>query len=261
MVSSWRGGVLTALALLILGCGLADYESHIEKQKKRLEQIDLENKLIGEPLEMPTKPDEQGLSQSLPAQFFLRAPREIAQQAEPPPAVFPPKKADNQVWLFRFAPPKDKIDPTRPVDSLFHAVFVTTALLPEDKLKEAREEFRTNVLGAIQVYLRAGELPLKKAVWKKHPTPPLTFDALEFPAGLVKDKQKEAYLWNFFLYFHEQDDPQEDKKKAAAAIAFQVPYDKKDDDKMRKARDLSLRSLGIGGEYQTKLDIYSRWRR
>jgi hypothetical protein len=266
---SWRRGNWCAglLALLFLGCGLADYESHIEKQRKRLDQIDLENKLIGDPVEqpkrlLPDRSDQPGLS----IDFFLRAPRDLARENDQPPLDYPPKKVDHQVSLFRYSLPKsERIDgaaPEKRESPLFLAVLVTTAPLPIDdkeKLKESRDEFRKNVVRALFHHRLTPEELYKQVAWKKYQLPPHSFDTADFLGGGVKDKtQKETYQWHLSLFFHEYDDAAE-ARKIQSAIIFQVPFERKDDKEMRKIRDLSLRSFGVGEDYQNKVAQHTRW--
>ena len=42
-----------ALALLAIGCGLSDYEKRIDEQKKKLDRLSQEGKVLGEPLAFP----------------------------------------------------------------------------------------------------------------------------------------------------------------------------------------------------------------
>src|SRR5437870_10640869 len=84
---------LPLLTLLALGCGLNDYEKHIDEQKKKLEKLDQEGKLIGEPLSYPpTRMNERNEPVlALPLEFFFRPPLGISKTPEPVPYTFPPK--------------------------------------------------------------------------------------------------------------------------------------------------------------------------
>src|SRR2546422_3550485 len=72
-----RIGTLLSLALVFFlgsGCGLRDYEDHIDRQKLRIKVFDEESQVLGDPLDAPLK-DGVPLA---PVGFFLRPPKSLA---------------------------------------------------------------------------------------------------------------------------------------------------------------------------------------
>jgi len=274
---------LSALALFALGCGLSDYEKRIDEQKKKLERVDQEGKLIAEPLASPpyrlNEKKEQVLG--LPLEFFFRPPRGISRTPEPAPYAFP-AKGPNQVFLYRYPTAKpEKSDPKTERPPLAEAIFLTTSFVddrPEHGL--TLEEFKKNVIGALNFgYLRNTEVPVKQMVQKKHQAGPLLFEVVELPGGLIKEVKdpkdakdtkdgkdakgkspKERYLWHFSVCFHHEKSITR-SRTVQAAIVFQVPYERRDEETVRKAQDASLRSLGIGDEQDKKQAAYYLGRR
>jgi hypothetical protein len=248
---------LPLLALVAVGCGLSDYEKRIDEQKKRLEKADQENALIGEPLEAPDMraTEKKQLVAALATPVFLRPPRGVGRFADREPYVFP-LKGPNQVFLYRYgAGQADKTNPKAPLPA-FAAVFFADCFVKTGKAEDGptSEEFRHNVIWAL--YVHNGENPPKEIASQKLEVPPLTFEAVEFPGGLKEKTPKEPqHLWYFFAYFHERALAAQGKR-VAAAIIFQVPFERKDDDALRRARELSLRSLGIGDDYEKKHTAY-----
>ncbi|WP_146751194.1 hypothetical protein, partial [Pseudomonas aeruginosa] len=76
-------------AVLLLGangCGLSEYEEQIDREQKRLQLIDEENKLLGEPIEAPKiKETNSTVFQISATTLFFRPPRGIGAKPGPAP--------------------------------------------------------------------------------------------------------------------------------------------------------------------------------
>jgi hypothetical protein len=66
---------LAAGALLLAGCGLADYEGRMSSEAARVQRWDEEDKQLGAPIKMPELPKRDGKEQSW--NVFLRLPRNV----------------------------------------------------------------------------------------------------------------------------------------------------------------------------------------
>jgi hypothetical protein len=60
------------LLLAVAGCGLADYEKKMREADARVQHFDEENKLLGDPLNLP------GADRAPPVDVFLRPPRGVS---------------------------------------------------------------------------------------------------------------------------------------------------------------------------------------
>jgi hypothetical protein len=68
----------TALGLVLLsGCGLSEYEKKMLQAQVRVQQFDEENRLLGDPLVIPTRTDAATKGQVPVANVFLRPPKGI----------------------------------------------------------------------------------------------------------------------------------------------------------------------------------------
>lgn len=73
-VRRFRAAGLLLLAIPLAGCGLSEYERHMAEEQKRLDRLEEENKVLGDPLEYPnTRKD--GDKTVYTASVFLRPPR------------------------------------------------------------------------------------------------------------------------------------------------------------------------------------------
>ena len=76
--------MLLLAALPAAGCGLADYENKMRETDARLQRFDEENKVLGDPLQLP------GGDAATPAAVFLRPPKGVAAKAAAPEKGDPP---------------------------------------------------------------------------------------------------------------------------------------------------------------------------
>ncbi len=138
-----------ALALMTLGCGLAEYESHMSSEVVRLDRLDREAKFLGEPLRMPPLPKKDDKDQTWPV--FLRPPLGFS---------VAPDRALLGGMLANYAPPAhfkglylgvagDRKEFTKEVFQLFPAATErkgeTVAVDPEGTQKVLRYTFDDNL--------------------------------------------------------------------------------------------------------------------
>lgn len=79
----WLGRTawLALPALALTGCGIGDYEKKMQESEVRVERYDEENKLLGEPLLLPPRKDNEGP----PFDVFLRPPLGVANKDKTQP--------------------------------------------------------------------------------------------------------------------------------------------------------------------------------
>jgi hypothetical protein len=86
---------MLALLAALGGCGLSDYEARMREAQARLKRFDEENKLLGEPLQVPTRTDEKTKAVVPVADAFVRPPRGIMSM---------PEKEPRSGLLYRYPP-------------------------------------------------------------------------------------------------------------------------------------------------------------
>jgi hypothetical protein len=232
----------SCLLVLVAGCALGDYETRIDKQRKRLDVLDDENRFLNEPIEVPNTENKDGTkSPAWPFNVSIRLPRDFGASIG---ATF----SFNSQPLFRCS--------TR--DN--YCAFVAAGLIPEKKDgkdakgKDAKpapsewpvEKFRANVYGALREYCykdpKIASFPSLEGVSYTKMTkvtvgetgellPAIAFDVVYFKAGEFR----------FDCYFHQQNDRQ-------AAIVFQYPLASANDENLKKGIDMSLASIAFGAE-------------
>jgi len=97
------------LALLLIaavgGCGLEDYEKRMTQARERLKKQEQEDKDLGMPIQLPTKPAAKGKLPEPLARLFLRVPRGLQTQ---------PAKAARNGMLYVYSPPTAAANPAAP---------------------------------------------------------------------------------------------------------------------------------------------------
>jgi hypothetical protein len=249
-------GLVVGLCLVALGCGLTDYEKHMDEEHAFLRDFDEENKFLGDPLEMPLKWVMRGKfkqqEEAVPGKFFLRPPKGFAARSKEG-ETFPHER----VTLYRFPRAGGE-------NLLFTAAELNKNPLTGGEIKTgiAPKDFRAQVRGAlVQFVLKehklfmnswAGEDNLKRIpypVKNLHGRPGiLEFDGQAFtdkPAD-AKDEAKHRLLEAYYLI----------DSIYQAAIIFDMPVPKSRDPNARKAIELSLRSVVLGPEAFGKVQEY-----
>jgi hypothetical protein len=72
--------LLAAVALVVAGCGLSEYERRMGEEEDRLQYFDLEVKNLDDALVLP--PKKEGKKEIAPPDVFIRAPKGIRSVAE-----------------------------------------------------------------------------------------------------------------------------------------------------------------------------------
>ncbi len=68
-----RTGLAAVGLLLVLGCGMSDYEAKMSSEEKRVERYDRDEKTLGQPVEMPKGENDKAAKWNI----FLRLPRPL----------------------------------------------------------------------------------------------------------------------------------------------------------------------------------------
>ncbi len=250
----WRtrgASVRTAAALVLAlaaGCGLRDYEDHLDAQRKRVEVFDEEQRFLGPVLENPGYEGADGNKVPIwPFDVFLRLPAGIQGELG---------KKDSQfnyldLPLYRYAGGDG-----------FNAFVAAGLIAPaggkgkEDKPRPAEwpvEAFREHVRGAlIEYYFKAygigADFPLfdraKFKKMEKRPVsdrgalqPPIEYEAIAFRDDFNRNLAERSL---FQVYFHEEGNKQ-------VAIVFQSPASWMTKEALIKGVDWSLKTLDIAG--------------
>jgi hypothetical protein len=247
--SGWAAMILTAgFGLAACGCGLNDYEQHVDAELAYLKDFDEENKYLAEAaLEMPKKlADNAGVKMEVDAfstAFFLRPPIWIAVK----PMAGEKPFTSGRVALYRYPGP-----------SGYNLLFTEASLDKEPVTKTdikdglAPADFRAQVRGAlVQFMQRAYQVnefgwanddkttKVSFPVKNFHGRPGnLEFEKQEFnnkPAAAKDDDKYHA----FEVYYHTDGATQ-------AAIVYELPPSMTREQKARKTLDLSLRAFALG---------------
>jgi hypothetical protein len=224
--------VCVAAPLLLLavgGCGLADYESKMERGQKLIEFIDKQNVYLGNPIEppppekAPAGPDGTVVPKPK-VELFLRLPKGI--ETKPEPATMGP-------ILYRY--PKEVITATRPSAKAgpipkglpeFQEVLVAMST------ERGRDEFWTAILspfGAVDTSTMTRE------TLQAPGRPSLMFEKLSFNASLPLPNS-----YNHCFVHQAQN--------VMVGIVYSVPVDKANDPEIKAAMEASLMSLAVGPE-------------
>jgi hypothetical protein len=247
------GGAL----LLAAGCGMADYERHIDFQQKRLEFLDLEARTLNP--EWITNPvftyERDGKTETgrfWPYEVFLRLPTKftntetyttskgkVSYRANPGS-----DRPAQDVWLFHY-----------PGENNTHFLIAAGWVLDKDRVKDNKkvpdwtwtpEKFREDVRLALMDYYRKElkvqpEIPVFQKYGRKQVQaevdrgerpPAVGFDWLAF-----RDNRTNPPMM-FHVFFYQQPDKQ-------VAIVVQLPLDKENDENLKRMIDWSLASFDV----------------
>jgi hypothetical protein len=217
------------------GCGLAEYENELDREQKRLEVIDEENKLLGEPIEAP-KSKEANLNVpgggSTP--IFFRPPRGITATLQGNP------RAD---ILYQYAPlnrPGAFQRRRGPVDDTpFLNVFV--AITPAKDFTQ----FATQVQQAF-----AGATASEASQVTREPPgrAPMVFQTRSFTEPAA-DAKKSASVYRVYFYTGQE---------YHVALVYHLPQEKAAAADVNKTIEYSLQSLAVGSDAAPKM---AQWQR
>jgi hypothetical protein len=220
-----RAPALAAAALLLGGCGLSDYEAKLASEQKRVDRLDEENMLLGEPLDLPPQKSREATTPlgTPTLDVFFRPPRGINTKYDPTPLgelLYRYTRAAPRGGARRYSP--GYVDPA---DNPF--LEVDLAVTPEGNWKE----FTDKVQQPFQGMAAAEPIPpLKEPAGKKR----LDFQSVAFnDAG----NPPATYL----VFFHKG-------QHALVAIVYRVSQSKATDPEVAKTIDVSLKTLAVGPE-------------
>jgi hypothetical protein len=248
--------LVVSLCLIPLGCGLTDYEKHMDEEQAILKDFDEENKFLGDPLEMPMKwvvTDKLKSQQdALRTRFFLRPPKDFMAKSKEGESF-----QHEQVTLYRFPGPGGE-------NLLFTIAELDQNPLTQAKIKNGitPKDFRAQVRGAlVQFVLKeyrltmnswAGEDKVNRisySVRNLHGRP----GNLDFQGQAFTDKpaaaKDDATYRVFEAYYHIDSIYQ-------AAVLFDMHVPRSREPNVRKAIELSLRSLVLGADALAKIQEF-----
>lgn len=233
MANRWRS-VLMAALLGVGGCGLSDYERHMDAERERVKLYDEENRVLGDAIEVPTeKAKETEEKPAWPFEVFLRLPAGVSGKVA--------GRYGSTVPLYRYAGQDMN-------------VFVAAGIVAEknkDGIYKPGEwivdDFRTGVRAALKKFyddaykynpLRlVQEQPVKDQrkpqSWRGGELPALDFDKY---AGSDKENARAKELSSFEMYVY---------RVANRQIAIIYQYPERVSAEKQSGIDLSLKSLDI----------------
>jgi hypothetical protein len=260
--------VLLVCLVALTGCGIADYEKQMDRERARIKFFDKENKHLGDVLEMPTRKVKEKVDDRIeerdapawPFEIFLRLPKEIQKTVaektgvhQAPPLVFG-----------RYPGADETVN-----------VIVTAALVGvrDDKVKPKPddwpppEEFRDQVrlgLGAmVKKSLHARKFEKVKLVPQNYlgeKQAAIDFDRLSYelpldPKDVKKDQEgkeiPDAVLLDIYLHY---------KSGRQVAIGFQQ-LKSKADAAWKEAVERSLKSLDTSDQALARRNQYQKTKR
>jgi hypothetical protein len=215
------------LLLAIGGCGLADYESKMERGQKLIEFIDKQNVYLGNPIEppppekAPAGPDGTVVPKPK-VELFLRLPKGIKTKTEPP-TMGP--------ILYRY--PKEEITATRPsakAGPIQKGLPEFQEALVAVSTERDRDQFWTAILSPYGV---EPSTPTRETL-QVPGRPSLTFEKLSFSTSSPPPS-------SYYFYVHQA-------QNVWVGIVFSMKLEKATDPEVIAAMEASLRSLAVGPE-------------
>ena len=225
IVARARSASVALLAVLLAGCGLAEYEDKMVASQARVQRFDDDNKYLGEPLAVPLRKvkvkqgDDKEVEQDEPvAELFLRPPRGIDpkwdDKDKTQPGLFYHYKAAETGRGGQPAPPGD--DPA--AVGAFTDLYLAIASEPK--------KFADRVVGH---FPPAGPATSRRLDVQPFGRQPLSFEVTDFDA---KDKTHVAV--NVLL-----------GNRTNLAVVFKMKNYDKNRDALDEARRRCLESLAL----------------
>jgi hypothetical protein len=253
----WRRTLVAGFLLTAVGCGLRDYEAHIDEQQHRLKFLDEDTRALGVGLSWIDKPkyeiegdkDKGRKYDYWPFDVFLRLPKDMRTSSKDNyPASGNPKN-QYDLRLFRFA------------DGNFKFLIAAGLIYDAEKAKDSKsgppkwtwtpKKFRDDVLLALNDYylkeykvaprfpreFTLQRLSKQQPISERDPLPPpVTYDAGAFSDEFNPDPNKSKARFDY--YFFQQGDKQ-------VAIIVQYPITLVTDDDTQRGLLWSLASLDV----------------
>ncbi len=257
MTSMKRAPFFLILALLpVAGCGLRDYETRIDDQRKRLKVLDEESRYIGEEsIEFGQVETKERKTRYWPFDMFLRLPQEMSVI---PAATFYTSNGQDP-RLYKYAS-----------GTSLNYLMAAGWYLKKEKAKDAKDaraqewtgdKFRDLVRGALMDYYRKefkfnprpndfpafdssnksfGKVQKRPITDRGEELPPIDYDAIAFVDSFNNTKTKEQ-LTRFNVYFYRAGSKTDAKQ---VAIIVQYPVSWQADEKLTGV-DWSLKTLEL----------------
>jgi hypothetical protein len=232
----WSGtAVLLATAS---GCGLSEYERQIEEEQKRVQGLDEENRLLGDPVEAPKIKDASPNATSpVPAPLFLRPPRGIQSK---------PADAPRAEILYTYSPRYRNPYQMRPGSNddlpfLRMDVAIAPATPPAGDWTQFVNQVQTAFAGTT-----AADEP--NVTREPSGRPPMVFQARSFTEPAADPKQAPTV---YRVYFYKG--PQ-----YHVAIAYHLPQAQAKNADVDKCINASLQTLTLGADATPKMDKWKR---
>ncbi len=214
---TWPCGLMLA-SLLVLGCGLSNYEQQMLLSQTYVENKDHEEQVLGMPLAPPPKLSDEGKKTGPVVDFYIRAPRGINGQYDPNPI-------SEVMW--RYPPQSGPGQAGCPFLAMYLAVSTTMD----------RDQFWEEV----QRPFMPVDLSLIKPVTKT-PIEGPTLD-YEYDSRTVEERTGPK---SFFMYVYRASLPE--GKVARIAVIFCAPENVGTSPAVQEAMDMCLKTLSIGGK-------------
>ncbi len=229
------------------GCGLGDYESHIDKQRARLRMVDEENKYLGQMLENPP-PQADDDPRPLPFDIFMRLPRGISATVADKEGSFPINK---DLLIYRYPGARG------------YNVFLAAMMIARDQPNEpsvsdaAPQAFQESFRSAVTTIL--GKNWPRPEKLEHLVRPPINYSAdkpvnLTFEYFKLEDDGAVKDAADVGFYFHQ-------KGSRLIGLAFQTPLAQKNDSAVQQGIDLCVRSLDISDRATIKRKNFATFKR
>jgi hypothetical protein len=234
------------LAGLLTGCGIADYEKRMDRQRHRLQVVDEEQKYLGEMVEPPAS-ENTDAPKLIPFEVFLRLPQGISRTIADKEGAY----AIGDLIIYRYPGP----------DGFNVFLAAGNARDPKSDSRKGEisaEEFRDTFVLGVSTILRDKKVrrPAKMETLSR---PALTYTkdkvrGLDFDMFVLEPDPNVPGPAHVGVYVHQRG-------PRLLGLAYQVPYERKSDIPVAQGIDLSLRSLDLGDTAAAKREAFANYRR
>jgi hypothetical protein len=209
---------LMPAALLLVGCGLSDYEGRMLKSQTYVENKDREDQILGLPLVPPPKLTAEGKRTDQPVMdLYIRPPRGINSQ-------YDANQVSDIMWRYPAAGGPGAAN--CPFTAMYLAVSTTMD----------RDQFWTEV--------QTPFMPVDLTTITKVTKTPIDGPALEFESD-SRTVEERGSSQSYFMYVYRKDLP--DQKVARVAIVFCSPEKVGIGAAATEAMEMCLKTLSVGG--------------
>jgi hypothetical protein len=249
--------LVCTLVTLVAGCGLSEYEDRIKEEQGRLKRIEDENRILGEPVDLPQPmPGDKSMPALQECQLFFRPPRTL--QIDPAVNAFVAKSQQLRLYPYKGTEKR-----------LLLLGAVTAPLSEKDFQKDVWQAFENYETKRAPHIAVPSEMPKVKIderypiqITKESPMPirykSFVWDepasaGWEIPDDDGQPKKAQA-LSRFFFHLTKREGD-----NTQVVVIYQVPKTKVDE-QLLTGIDASLKSLATGVESFDKRELYMRWK-